>query len=174
MKGMGTKPMEGQSNMMEYVIMTFFIFVVIVALILFLYNWQVSQSSLDSAIEFSERAVDMAGSVMNSLYFTKGTTMVVDPMLDDSKLMALNATEGVCDMLENVFGSGWFVEVRLIGDEGAEEVDCTSGNYPDCNKWSLCAQPDRESAYFNLPVNVYRKVAERTDIGIMTVGVYSE
>jgi len=178
-----TSGLKAQANMMEYVLMTFFMFAIIVALIFFLSGWQTMQTQVAHVGEYLERGVDIADSILNSPYFIKGNEMIINPMLDDSKLMTLNTTDGICDMLENIFGANWFVEIRVFdyssdGSDGA--VECTLNSYPDCNLWTICKQ-DRDSVLFVLPVNVYRKawldadtgVRGRTDIGILTVGVYA-
>ena len=155
---------------MEYVLMTFFIFAIILALMFFLSGWQSLQTQLTSVGEYIERGVDMADSISSSLYFIK-----TNNILDDSKLMVLNTTQGMCDKLKNIFGSNWFVEVRAFqysSDGSDEDIACTEDSYPDCNLWTICRQ-DRDSVFYVLPVNIYRKLDERTDIGMLTVGVYA-
>ena len=165
--------MRAQANMMEYVMMTFFIFIVLAALMIFLSYWQTSQIQLTGAIEGIDRAVDLADAVIYSPYFIKGNEMVIDPVLDDAKLMALNKTVGICDKLKNIFGPNWFAEVRIFEYEGTgQKLECTEDSYPDCNTWMICNE-DREGAFFSLPVNVYRNAWSRIDIGVVIIGVYT-
>ena len=167
---------KGQANIMEYILMTFFIFVIIIALMFFLSIWQVSQVQMSSASDYLERVGDISDAVMKSVYFIKGSTMVVDSMFDDSKLMAfVSGGEEVCDQLEKIFGSRWFMEVRAIEYSESENTgiseECTNHNYPDCNTWTIC-KTDDEAVLVVMPVNIYRKMHAMTDMGILTVGAY--
>ncbi len=160
--------MKAQQNIMEYVVLMFFIFVILAVIMFFLYGWQISQSQLSSAKESIERGVELSETIMNSPYFIKGSEMA---MLDDARLTAMNETDGICDKLINIFGPDWSLEVQILGEN--EKIECTQERYPDCNAWTICKQ-DREGATYVLPVNIYRKTEKRTDIGVMMVGIYEE
>jgi hypothetical protein len=182
--GTETRNTKAQANIMEYVLMTFFIFVVVIALMFFLSMWQASESQLDTTKERLDNIGDIADFVLKSPYFIKGSSMVVDPMFDDSKLTAFKTAFGVdpgeegCQRLENMFGPNWYFEVIVFeynsdGSE-SEEVECDSVRYPDCNKWTICKDNSRESMKYVLPVNIYRKMEQRTDIGLLRIGAYAD
>lgn len=179
MKARGAKTLSGQANIMEYVLMTFFIFIIVVALIIFLSAWQVSQMEITSLGSFSERAIENLDSLKSTMYLLKGASMSVTSMLDDSKLTALMHMDNLCDNIEKLFGSNFYFEVRAFEySESAESSDkeCTLVDYLDCNHWSFCRDEDRPATSYVMPVNIYRKTLNdgRTDIGMLRVGVYGD
>ncbi|HDD72471.1 MAG TPA: hypothetical protein ENG00_00090 [Candidatus Aenigmarchaeota archaeon] len=161
--------MKSQAGLMEYLLMTFFIVVVIVAIVLFLGWWSVMEMNLEQKKIIDERAFFLLKYSGNSPYFTREGWV-----LDDAKLNAVKALgENFCEKLRGVFGSGWFLEVRILDEN--PEVDCTYTNYPDCNHWVLCEPKSsgKEGYIYTIPVNVYRNVFRRYDIAILTSGVYA-
>jgi len=163
--------LRGQANIMEYILMTFFIVVVIIGLMLFMSSWQSTQHQLEIAKENNARALELTNFISTSPYFIKGSQVLAGPMLDDAKIMALSATDNICDKLENMFGSNWFAEISIIEYQSDEKIDCTTDNYPNCNTWTLCDE-DHDKLFYVLPVNIYRRALDRTDIGTLKVGIY--
>jgi len=53
-----------------------------------------------------------------------------------------------------------------------ENTLCTKLNYPECSIWRFCEKADK-MMYMSIPVNVYRKMNETTELGVLTVGVPS-
>ena len=148
---------------MEYVMLTFFVLVVIVALLFFLSWWQASQLGLEKR----SNAVQMTYSVLGQ-FINDPVVVKAGSVLDDSKLSALQGMG--CDELEGVFGAGWYANVTLF--EGDARAACGS-NYPDCNYWSFCPENyggrcSRIS--YVIPVNIYRKMSESVSVGILEVG----
>ena len=150
---------------MEYILVTFFILLIIVALLFFLSWYQFSQISMEEHKLKSERVMFLARYASNSPYMVKENSM-----FDDSKLTALKSLgPDACRELESVFGYEWFIMIRAF--EGEDDVPCTWSNYPDCNTWEFCTQ-DKRNISRVLPVNIYRKMSEENGIGTLEVGIY--
>ena len=157
------KGMKGQQGIMEYVMLTFFVLVIIVALLFFLSWWQASQLGLESRDNAVQRTYSVLGQLINDPVVVKGNSM-----LDDSKLSALQDMD--CQELESIFGQGWYANVTLF--EGDTSVVCGT-NYPHCNCWSFCPENygDRCTRIsYVIPVNIHRKMSESVSVGTLEVG----
>jgi hypothetical protein len=152
--------------------MTFFIIVIIVALMVFLSYWQITQLRVEETKAQTDRALFLAKHLLNSQHFVKK-----DSMFDDGRLTALASLPDACGELQKIFGEDWFAEIRVL--DGNPETLCTWSNYPECNCWKFCAE-NKNNMSFVIPVNIYRKIGyvlttgilERSDIGTLKVGVY--
>ena len=165
--------MKGQMGLMEYIILTFFIFIVIIVLIFFLLGFQITQFSLEKKGSSVDRAFSLAKQFSSSPLLTKE-----EGVFDDGKLTSLTTLGNVCPTLEKFFGKDWFFELTVLDGTGFT-TPCNQNTYPNCNSWSFCTQ-NKNSISFDLPVNIYRNVGSvvstgvlpRTDIGLVKVGVY--
>ena len=173
---------KAQMGIMEYMLLTFFIMVVVVVLILVVSGWQITQVQLGQAQERTQRTLSLTRNVLSSQMLVKE-----ESMFDDSKLSAflvLERQEDMCDRLEEMFGTGWFLEVaNLSCTQQCTELNAIS-EYSQCCNWTFC-MPDSleglEVDIMTIPVNIYRKagyaldssVLPRVDIGIARIGVYS-
>ncbi|MBI4020315.1 MAG: hypothetical protein HY367_03200 [Candidatus Aenigmarchaeota archaeon] len=157
--------MNGQANIMEYVLMTFFVIVVIGAIIFLLTFFQVLQFGGEQQKAVFTRQLFIAK------YFLASPLMAREnSVFDDAKLTALSESNG-CRELEAVLGSGWAVEVTRLDSNTAGA--CTAENYPDCGRWSYCGQNIRNQSIV-LPVNVYGASDGLAGIGIMKVVIYTK
>lgn len=154
---------KAQHSIMEYILLTFFIMVVIIAIIFFLTGWQVSQFELEQEKTKIDRAFWLTKSFLTSQYFVKDNSMF------DS--MKLSAALDSCEELEKIFGYEWFAEVNLLG--GTDAL-CTETD-TDCNQWKFCEKTKNYTAYI-IPVNIYKVMDNdmrgRVYIGTLKVGVY--
>lgn len=165
--------MRGQLGLMEYVILTFFIVVVIIVLIFFLFGFQVTQLNADQRKGEVSRTLQLAKQIVSSPILVKD-----EGVFDDGKLTALTMLGDTCSALEDHYGADLFIEVTIFGETDAL-TPCTQGSYPFCNYWSFCKREDASLA-FDFPVNIYRNIGSvgptgvlpRTDIGLVTVGIY--
>jgi hypothetical protein len=158
----------GQVSIMEYILLTFFILVIILALLLFLSWWQLSQIGMQEHNIQMDKVFFTARYVSSSPYFVKENSV-----FDDAKLTAIQSLgSSVCKDFERVLGYNWFIKVKIF--EGDTDIPCTWNNYPDCNIWEICTRvTDNEKTTSRiLPVNVYRKISEENGVGIMEAGVY--
>jgi len=160
--------------LMEYIIMTFFIFIVIIVLIFFLIGYQITQFSLEQRKGAIDRTLSILKQVSVSPLLVKE-----EGVFDDAKLTALAILgSNGCESLRRLLGEDWFFEVRVL-DSSNTINQCDASNYPSCNYWSFC-QENRNFTAFDLPVNVYRNtgiivptgILPRIDIAILKVGVY--
>ena len=154
--------------MMEYLLMSLFILIVIIALIFFLTWWQSSQLGMEQQNQRNERVNALMTMFINSPLLVRENSV-----FDDSKLMAAQSLrQEACTDLEPLFGSDWFIEVEILNPRPGCAGPCDASSYPCCGSWNLCSQ-DLRNVSMVLPVNVYRKYEDRTDLALLKVGVYS-
>lgn len=166
--------MIGQSEIMEYIVLTFFILIVVIVLMFFLIGYQVGQLSLKKHGNQAERALTLTKQISSSPLFVRE-----DGVFDDGKLTALKMLSGSCEELEKFFGKDWFFEVTVFDEDYQSGSIKECGQYPECNYWSFCKQ-DLNTLAFDIPVSVHRvsgivlqdSIIPRTDIGLLKVGVY--
>jgi hypothetical protein len=154
--------MKGQAQLMEYVLLSFFILLVIVVITLFLTGWQITTTGSEQRKVLYDRAEFLLRAFTNSPYINRNTYKE-GSMMEDSKL-----TSVTCGDLEKLYGSGWFAEVESL--EFSDE--CSGENYPLCGKWSYCKR-EGNAITFEIPVNIYRKTTREIDIGFLRVGLYT-
>lgn len=150
---------------MEYLVMVVLIVAAIIAIILFLSWWSITQLEMQSSKSSQDRILSIGQILMGDYMLANGGSM-----LDDAKLTSLSAIQGSCDSLERSLGTGWYAKVKSLDMEG--EIPCTWSNYPDCNSWTICKYKAGLPAQ-KFPVNVYRKASEKSALGILEVGVYT-
>ena len=141
---------------------------VIIAIIFFLSWWQFSQFAMEQQ-DIKNQRIDV---LMQRLI---GSPLLVkeNSVFDDSKLMAIDSFHSdACTDMKDIFGEDWFIEIEVLTPNPGCEGDCDSLNYPCCGHWEICGQGERNVSRV-LPVNVYRRVDGRTDLGLLRVGVYS-
>lgn len=154
--------MRGQAQLMEYVLLSFFIILIIVLTTLFLTGWQITSTQSEQRRVFYSKAEFLLRAFTNSPYVNKNTYKE-GSMLEDSKLTSIT-----CEDLEKLYGAGWFAEVESLefANECNEETP-----YPLCGKWSYCKK-EGDAIIFEIPVNIYRKTTGEVDIGFLRVGMY--
>jgi hypothetical protein len=159
---------KAQTSIMEYLLLSFFILMVIIALIFFLSWWQASQFNLEQQGQIHQRVEVLLYRFINSPLFVKENSV-----FDDSKLLAIQSySQNICKELTTLFGSDWFLEIEVLNPRPGCAGPCDAVNYPCCGSWTICPQGKRNITRV-LPVNVYRKIEDRTDLGVLRVGVYS-
>ena len=169
---------KAQASMMEYIIMTLFMVIIIIAFIFMLLGTQFLSISAESSEEKIYRSMSLLKSFSKAPLFTKDNTAVENPVFYDEKLTALMLSDDSCEMLENLFGSLWSMEIVIIEDTGTQEsgILCDISNYNnDCNKWVFCEIPAENIESIitrEVPVSVYKKSADRTYAALMLVSTY--
>lgn len=154
---------------MEYLFLSLFVLLVIISLIFFLSWWQLSQFGLEEQRLKNDRLLALLRGFTHSPLLVKG-----DSLFDDSRLLAVQLLgDDACGELEALFGRDWFMEIEVINRPGCAG-QCRQSNYGCCNYWSLCTQGDRPNVSRSIPVNVYRKAEDRTDLAVLKVGVYND
>jgi hypothetical protein len=163
------KQLSGQSSIMEYLLISFFVLMVILFMIFFLTGWFFSQQGLEQQNIQNQRVLTMLERVTNSQLFVNENSV-----FDDLKLLSAQSMpqEELCSDLSRLFGDGWFLRIEVINRPGGP---CDFSSYVSgCGSWELrCGEPGEGQRIMNLPVNVFRKAEDRTDIGVLTVGVYT-
>lgn len=167
--------MKGQSSIMEYLLMSFFTLMVIIVLIFFLMWFQFNQYSMEQQKINLEKSDVLINRLVSSPLFVKENSV-----FDDARLMAIGSLgTGLCHDLERLFGSNWFLEIDILNPRPGCGGECTASSYPCCGYWEICPPPytdaELEGMEMNrrvLPVNVYRKAEDRTDLAVLRVGVY--
>jgi hypothetical protein len=170
-KILGAKPSsglrKGQSEIMEYILMVVFIVAAIIAIIIFLTWWNLQQFQMDAFKNRQDRVVGIGQYMMGDYIFTDG-----DSVFDDAKLTAINASM-TCEDLQTILGPNIYVKIKVLDMNG--DKPCKWNDYPDCNVWSICSYKEnaKDRLGQNFPVNVYRKLTDKTALGILYVEVYS-
>jgi hypothetical protein len=159
---------KAQASIMEYLLLSFFILLVIIALIFFLSWWQASQFNIEQHKQKSQRVMALTERFINSPLFVRENSV-----FDDTKLLAVQSFRAeACQELESLFGGEWFLEVEVLNPRPGCAGPCDASSYPCCGSWTICPQRGINITMV-LPVNVYRRVEDRTDLGLLKVGVYS-
>lgn len=161
---------KGQSNIMEYIFLTLFILIMIVAMILFLSWFQMSQFEMKGGDIQIEKAKFLMNYMINSPYLAEENSL-----FDDSKLTSLLSLEDYCDRLDGVFGLRWSLKVDLLTSEDGCFVECTEESYPCCGSWTFCERESKGSVLkYVIPVNVLRKINNQVHLAKMEVSVYEK
>lgn len=153
---------KGQVQIMEYILLSFFVILVIVIATLLLTGWQITTARSEQQRVFYDRAEFILRAFTNSPYINKAG-FKEGSMMEDSKLTAIT-----CGDLQKLYGDGWYASIETL--EFKDE--CDYDNYPLCGKWVYCMK-DQDATSFELPVNVYRKSTGEVDAAILIVGLYN-
>jgi hypothetical protein len=163
--------MKVQASIMEYILMTFFLLVVIVAMVLFMGWWNVTQLNIDQNKLTDSRALLLIQDLSSSEYIAAENSVLDDSKLTALKMMQAKGTD-LCREFEPLFGREWFFEVRILDGNPSEE--CTFPKHPNCNTWTFCrSDQDRPVTIYNIPVNVHRKISGTNEIALLYSGVYT-
>lgn len=148
--------LKAQAHMMEYILLTLFIMIIIVALIFFLMSWQFTQLRASESKSEGEKALYLMKFFIKSPFFTKD-----ESIFDDAKLDAFEQIQydGGCEDLDVIFGRDWFATIYTLG--GYES-------------WTFCEELNRRSFSYVLPVNVYKNSEKINKLGVLEVGIYHE
>lgn len=160
------KRFKGQHAIMEYILLTVFLIVVILMIVFFLTWWYGAQIDMERVSSRTDLVLSLIRQVSDTPYFVKE-----NGMFDDSKLTAMKSLS--CTELEKIFGYDWFMRVKAL--DGGPETECSENNYqytyPNCNRWNFCVKNMEYSSNI-VPINIYRKIDNRVEIGTLEVGVY--
>ncbi|MBN2101889.1 MAG: hypothetical protein JW716_03395 [Candidatus Aenigmarchaeota archaeon] len=158
----------GQAHMMEYILLTVFIIILMVAFMIMMTVFQIGGVRSEGAEHVYRQSITTTRFIVNSPYFNN-PRFSDGSVFDDSKLSVAD-----CEELREVIGEGWFAFVVIPG--ALQETLCDEFNYPECNKWIICDKADvrKETCVHEVPVNIYRKMDDTIDIGILTVGLYGK
>jgi len=177
--------MKGQVAITEYMVLLLMIVMISFFALFMLFGFPLigaGQSSYDTkqtASMFVLKSILSRPNLIN-LQFSEGS------VLDDSKLTAAE-----CEHLEKIYGLDWYAEVRSFRSRSecdglnpwikknclkeiakTENTVCTTENYPNCGVWVLCGENEKaRNAEWSVPVNVYRKLNDTIELGVLTVGV---
>lgn len=159
----------GQSQMMEYMLLTVFIIILMVSFMIMMSVFQVGSVRSENAETIYKQSLVVTRFMTNNNYLNN-PRFPDGSMMDDSKITMVNCTE-----LKKVLGTNWFAFVRIPG-EMPEDIECTIDTYPDCNLWVICDKKKfkGETCVHEVPVNVYRKMDDKIEIGILSVGLYGK
>lgn len=152
---------QGQANMIEYLFLTLFLIIIIVALIFLITGFEFFQIGVQQREKTLDRALFLTRELLVTPYLVKE-----DSLFDDEKLTAAAALE--CEELQRIFGFRWFAQVRLLG---SEPVECTTAAYPECTAWDFCVTGQRNVSYI-VPVNIDQSASASVALGTLRVGVY--
>lgn len=167
---LSSKGISGQSSMMEYLLLSFFVLATIIVMIFFLTGWQFSQFNLENQKIQNTRVINLQDSFINSQIFVNENSV-----FDDAKLTSIQSFHyEACEDLAAIFGSDWYIEIQVLNPFDDCSGLCSASTYPCCGRWEICTDDSRTSVNRNLPVNVYRKSTEKTELAVLKVGVFTD
>ena len=166
--------LKGQFGMMEHLLMAVILLMVVVAAMFFFFGFQSTKSKSLAFREDIDRIILAEGILLKSDALTRE-----DGVFDDSKLVGFVKTDG-CSAIKNITGEACIkVNEVLIG--GEDENQCGPENFEQtgksaCNIWTICADiceklKTKNSKGLSIPMNIFRKLENKVDLGILTVGV---
>jgi hypothetical protein len=161
-----------QWGIMEYIFATIVFIILITSVIFFLSWWQITQMERETKTSTTEKSLYLIKRFTNSPFFVKESDV-----FDEAKLFSLM---GRCEELQELFGGGWFAEIRIF-DGNEQDILCGDEYDGSCNYFSFCKEAGRDYSALPVPVNVYRKIGyvfesglvSRTYPGVLKVGIYN-
>lgn len=165
---------KGSVEMMEYMFLTLFVIVIVIAFVIFLSWWQVSQMNVEKSRMELDKTLVLTKTLLSSPFIARE-----DSMLDDGKLTIMQEMgEDACQRIRSMYGAEWFAVIRLF--DGSNDTLCSTSNYPDCNYWVFCKDARKDYRSYMVPVNIYRNIGAvlttgvlgETYVGSMEVGMY--
>ncbi|HLD56874.1 MAG TPA: hypothetical protein VJA47_01115 [archaeon] len=165
-----SKKLKGQFGIMEYILLSVFLIAILVIGMLMLSGFENLKAKGQTTKEIASRQLLSLGIFSHSNLFTKA-----ENQLDDSKLQASIEEDG-CDALEKLIGQQACLEVEALLPSVREENECNPATYPECNKWTVCKEVCTTKTGFRIytmPVNIFRKIQNRIDLGVITLKVPS-
>ncbi len=163
------KKLKGQFGIMEYMLLSVFLIAILVVGIFLLSGFQQVKTKGETTKELTSKQLLSMNILTHSSLFTKGDK------LDDSKLQTFTDAES-CDDIEKIVGQQTCIQIEALLPSAREDKECDLGSYPECNKWTLCKDVCVSKGSFRiltLPVNIYRKIQNRVDLGVLTFKVPS-
>ena len=172
------KNFKGQFGMMEHLLMSVIILMVVVAALFFFFGFQTTKTRGEAFKEDINKILLTANLLSKSAVLTKE-----DLVFDDSKLVSFtggNEKEG-CEEIKKITGPACVTIEKVL--VSGEKNDCEPVNFAEtgkneCNSWTLCNEicfqlQTKQSKGLSIPVNVFRKLGNRVDLGVLTVKIPS-
>jgi len=159
----------GQTHMMEYILLVVFIIILMVAFMILMTVFHIGGIKSEQSENVYKQSISITRFILNAPYFNN-PNYDDGSVLDDSKLTVANCTE-----LRKVLGRNWFALVKIPPD-GGPEILCNISNYPQCNSWVICNKTNVRigTCIHEIPVNIFRKMSNDVNIGILVVGLYGK
>ncbi len=165
--------LKAQFGIMEHLLMAVLILMIVVAALFFLIGFQSARSKGTELREDVNRIITASNIIAKSSILTKG-----DFVFDDSKLAGFSGAyqkEG-CEQVKRLIGEACITidKTLLTG----EKNECDPVNFAErgteCNSWTICGEvclqlESKSSRGISLPINIFRKLENRMDLGLMVV-----
>ena len=170
--------LKGQFGMMEHLLMAVILLMVIVAAMFFFFGFQSTKSK---GAAFKD---DISKILLTTNLLSKSPFLVKeDGIFDDSKLVGFTgayARQG-CEEVSNITGPACITVERVLA--AGDKNECDPVNFQErgknaCNVWTICNEvclqlQNKQSRGLSIPVNIFRKLENRVDLGVLTVKVPS-
>ena len=181
--------MRGQVAIMEYMVFVILAVFMIAFVLVMIFGFQILSIGGDYSAEVDDRSLFILQSILSSKIinvpqYQKGS------VLDDAALTIIECEDLIAMFREEIYVevksfyekpnceglNGWDrnkCEDEIEDIEAIESTDCTEdpdASYPQCGRWTFCDQKDR-MVYKSVPVNIFRKMEQRTSLGVITVGL---
>ena len=156
--------------------MAVILLMVIVAALFFFFGFQ---STKTKGAAFKE---DINRILLTTNLLSKSSTLTKEDLVfDDSKLVSFSGAydkEG-CEEIKKITGPACItLEKVLVGED---KSDCDPVNFAEtgknaCNSWTICRETclqiqNQQSKGLSIPVNIFRKIENKIDLGVLTVRV---
>ena len=169
---------KGQFGMMEHLLMAVVLLMVIVAALFFFFGFQSTRSK---GVDLRE---SMGKALLTTNLLSKADMLTrEDGVFDDSKLAVFLDKDG-CEEIKRIAGRACLKIETVrpeIGDEEILECEYNNLNYDvseeeQCYKWTICGDvctelKGKKSRGFSIPVNIFRKIENKVELGVLTVMV---
>lgn len=166
--------LKGQFGIMEHLLMAVLILMVVVAALFFFIGFESTKSKGASFKEDIHKILLASSLVAKASFLTKE-----EFIFDDSKLVTFTGPydkEG-CEQIKKLVGDACVTIDKII--LGEEKNDCDPLNFGQekgCNSWTFCREicfsiQSKKNRGLSIPVNIFRSIENRVDLGLMTVRV---
>ena len=171
--------MKGQFGVMEHLLMAVLLLMVIVAGLFFFFSFQATKSR---GLALQD---DIHKILLTSNILARSASLTKEELIfDDSKLVGFSGAyekEG-CEQAKKLAGNACVTIEKVLIAEDKKDCDPTAftdAGKDECNSWTLCKEicvgieKTGKSKGLSIPVNIYRALEKRVDLGVMTVRIPS-
>lgn len=167
---------KGQFGMMEHLLLSVIILMIIVASMFFFFSFESTKKQGEA---FKD---DIHKIILDSILLSKSPMLTKNSlMFDDSKLAGFTGAyqKDGCEQVKKLIGEACVTIDKILIAE--DKNDCDPANFAqtgrdECNSWTLCRETclrlqTTKNKALSIPVNIYRKISDRMDLGVLTVRI---
>lgn len=149
--------MRAQLQLMEFLVLAFFIVGLIFFIIIFMGGYQLDELDRQKVTLDNQKILAVAKQFYSTPLFSSEKGILQKERLD--------SFIGNCGQLQEIFSKGWFIQLTVL--DGRPRSEC-SKQKADCNLYSFCKE-ERAFTSLDIPVNFE---SDRLYAANLVVGVY--